>query len=286
MGAPWYLKSLWYKGTILSVNHDLIVGQGLGDPMNIAVRSPLAYALVNVPLRLLAAPWSFSLCPGQHQGDTFGPLLLAVLPFLLITGIPGRAKPVAFCLLTYWLGIILMEMTFVQGGSSIRYNSTVLLGAAPLVPHVLASSALHGGVRRFLSVGCFTFVVLGMALFWKRYNREWKALMTLASRDAYYGAVIPEYPVIRRINRISDGRKVMPAYNFSDYLIDVPYLTAYRHYGTVGEMKADLKARGVGYLFANNRLRPEENAGAFGDLDCKRIAAESNGFYLFEVTCP
>jgi hypothetical protein len=102
-------------------------------------------------------------------------------------------------------------------------------------------------------------VLFGGAVFIKRYNKEWTALIKQKSRDQYYLSVLPEYDVIRKINSLGSDKKVLLAYNFSEYLIDIPYIAAYRRYESPQEMIDDLKSKNVGYIFANNKFDSLEN---------------------------
>jgi hypothetical protein len=283
MGLPWYLKALFYKGTILSVYHSSIEGQGLATPMNFQAASPLMQAIVNTVVRIIAAPWTFSLFPGQHQGDTFGPLFIALLPFLLVTGVPRKARFLLLAAGIYWAMILILEMTFVQGGSSIRYSTLIIAIGAAFIPWVVAHLSFRPLLHRAALLMMLSMIFLGMILFLKRNHREWIALCKNQTRDAYYGAVLKEYPIIRRINSLTDGKTVMPIYNYDDYLIDVPFITAYRTYRNVGEMRADMIAKNIGYIFANNKLDTAENSRAYPGLVEKTCIASENGFYLYRL---
>jgi hypothetical protein len=283
MGIPWFAKSLAYSGTILSIHHDSIVGQGLGRPMQVATASPVAAFLVNVPLRLLAAPWTFSLFPSQHQSDTFGPLLLCVLPFLIFVKPRTPARFLLRAALVYLAGVVVMEMAFIQGGSSIRYSTIVFMIGTAFVPWTVQNLKGHPAVATLLRFMVLITVVLGTLLFFKRYFKDWTALAMNQSRDAYYSAVLPEYAVIKTVNALADGKSVMPVYNYSDYLIEAPFVTAYRSYPSIEAMEADLRSKNVGYVFANNRLDTAENAHAFPELAHKEIIASKNGYYLYKL---
>ncbi|MBN2037741.1 MAG: hypothetical protein JW768_13450 [Chitinispirillaceae bacterium] len=283
MGAPWFAKSYAYNGTILAVRHTAIQGQGLARPMNSSTDNPVAAALINTVGRTLAAPWTFSFFPGQHQGDTFGPLPLAILPFLLLTGVSLHARFLLLCGAGYWAMVLFMEMVFIQGGSSIRYSTFLLAIAALFIPYTLGRLAQKNVIRRILAVMTGIMIALSVLLFLKRYHREWIAFATNASRDAYYTALVPEYPVIRRINGIADGRLVMPVYNYGEYLIDVPYITAYRSYPNADEMRRDLREKNIGYIFANDKFDTLSNQNPFPQIRNKKFVMARNGFYLYEL---
>jgi hypothetical protein len=284
MGLPWYAKSYAYNGTILSLTHASIEGQGLATPMNIKSDSLLLKQIVNIPFRLIAAPWTFSLFPSQHQSDTFGPLLLAILPFLLFTKIPPQGRSIIISALLYFGLVLVMEMCFIQGGSSIRYSTYIQMIGAACIPFVI-SQLRDWKLIRFAMIGMVAIIIaLGTLLFFKRYHKEWKTLLANKSREAYYMSVLPEYPVIKEINAMTDGKVVMPVYNYSDYLINVPFITIYKSYQSTNEMKQDLAAANVGYIYANNKLDTTENSKAFPELAEKEIIAEKNGFYLYKLT--
>ena len=287
MGLPWYLKAGQYTGSILSVHHSSIQGQGLATPMNIETESPLAGWFMNTVVRMVAAPWTFSLFPGQHQGDTFGPLFIAILPFLFITGVPVRAWFLLFAGSVYWALMLFLEMWFVQGGSSIRYNTLTMAIGAMFIPWIITRLSTRSRLGRLTSIMMAIMVALGTVLFFKRYHREWIAILTNQSRDEYYCATLPEYPVIKRINALTDGKSVMSLYNYSDYLIEVPSIAPYRSYRNPEEMRADLCAKKVGYIFANDKLDTSANSHAFPELPGKTCIMSLNGFRLFRLdSCP
>jgi hypothetical protein len=186
----------------------------------------------------------------------------------------------------YLSEILLLEMVFARNGTSIRYSTFVLAVAAPLIMWVWANLGAYPRIRRMFGAMIAVMVVLGALIFFKRYHREWTALALNSSRDAYYASVLPEYPVVREINRLHDGKAVMPIYNYDDYLIDVPYITAYRTYADGRDMKADCAARNIGYIFANNRLDTTENSAAYPEYPEKRIVFSANGYYLYRLDFP
>jgi hypothetical protein len=251
--------------------------------MNIQTDSALLRMCINTVFRVVAAPWTFSLFSSQHQSDTFGPLPFAIIPFLLF--IPVR-KEIRFLLaaMGIYFGCILgMEIWFIHGGSNIRYSTFILLISAPAIVYVIASLAAMPRIRKLLMFMTVSLVILGTLLFVKRYHRDWIAHLTLQNRHEYLRSVLPEYPVIEQINALGDSTVVMPIYNYTDYLIDIPYITAYRKYETVDAMKKDLKAKRIGYIFANNKLDLAENARAFPKLTEKECVASENGYYLYKL---
>jgi hypothetical protein len=283
MGLPWYIKSFVHSGTILSIGHAVIEGQGLADPMGIKGLAGLSYWLANTVLRTLAAPWTFTLFPSQHQGDTFGALLIAVLPFLLLIKKPREVNNLLTMMGIYLACILIMEMGFIQGGSSVRYSFFILLCAAPCIVWAAGQLGGHPGISRLLNLMIICIVCLGSLIFFKRYSKDWVALITQKSRDAYLCSILPEYPVIQQINRLGGGKGVMPVYNFSNYYIDIPYVAAYRGYASEQELLLDLREKHIGYVFGNNTLDTAENKSAFAMLTAKTCIYSKNGFYLFKV---
>lgn len=279
MGVPWYVKSLIYKGTIASIPLHANLGSaaaGSATTLRIVALDPL--------LRVVQAPWSLSLFPSLHRMDTFGPLLLAVLPFLLLVGTTKQARIMLLCIGVFLLEIVCMESFFFRVGVSIRYSTFLLALGAPLIVWTIECLGGFPRIRLVMRAMVVIMVLLGSLLFVKRYHQDWRALLTMQSRDAYYRAVLPEYAAIEAINRLSDGKTVMPIYNYDDYLINAPLLTAYRTYANPEEMKRDLRAKGVGYIFSNNKLDTTDNSNAYPEIAEKERIFGENGFYLYRLT--
>jgi hypothetical protein len=282
LGLPWYIKSLIHNGTILSIGRELVRAQGLGNPMGVVTHSAAGYWLVNIIGRIATAPWSFSLFAHQHQADTFGPLLLAVLPFLLFVDVPASVRRLLVWGGVYLAGVLVMEMWFIPGGSSIRYSTFVLVLAAPLIVWTVSQMSKRRVAGAMLTAMTVCMVALGSVLFVKRYHKDWVALATFASRDAYLSSVLPEYPVIRVINSLRNGA-VMPVYNFSNYLIDIPYVAAYRKYNGLDNIMKDFKEKNIKYVFGNNTLDTTGNGDPFPEIKDKKLIASQNGFYVYRV---
>jgi 4-amino-4-deoxy-L-arabinose transferase-like glycosyltransferase len=283
LGLPWYAKSFAHTGTILSIGRSLVVGQGLGNPFGVATHSAAEYWFVNTLGRIAASPWSFSLFARQHQADNFGPLLLAILPFMLFVDVPAGVRRILAWGGIFLAEILVMEMWFIPGGSSIRYSTFVLVLAAPLVVWTVSRLSNKSAVRRILVMMVACMISLGGVLFVKRYYRDWLALATMAPRDTYLASVLPEYAVIHEINSIRDGATVMPVYNFSNYLLDVPYVVSYRSYPDLNEMKRDFTEKNIRYVFGNNTLDTAENRNPFPQIKEKELVAAKNGFYVYRV---
>lgn len=269
MGLPWYAKSYLYNQTILSIRHSSIVGQGLADPMGMKCASNFCYWFVNIIIRIFTAPWTFSVFPSQHQGNTLGPLFIAILPFLFCINIPKRIKTLLIIMAVFLAQVLFMEIWFIQGGTSIRYSMFLLITGAPLIIWTVNQLGNYPKVRKVLQFIIICTVCLGSLIFIKRYNKEWFAFLTLQSRDQYYNKILPEYAAITTINKLPKDKVVMPIYNYSDYLLNVPYITAYRRYKSLNDMKEDFKEKNVGYIFANDKLDTSKNRDTFSELTGK-----------------
>jgi len=70
----------------------------------------------------------------------------------------------------------------------------------------------------------------------------------------------------------------MPVYNFSNYLLDVPYVVSYRSYPDLNEMKRDFTEKNIRYVFGNNTLDTAENRNPFPQIKEKELVAAKNGF--------
>ena len=284
MGLPWYIKSYMYNQTILSIRHSSIAGQGLADPMGMKCATNFCYWFVNIVVRIFSAPWTFAVFPSQHQGNTLGPLFIAILPFLFFITIPKRIKILLIIMTVFLAQILFMEIWFIQGGTSIRYNMFLLITGAPLIVWTVNQFSNYPNTQKVLRFIIICVVCLGSLLFIKRYHKEWIAFLTFQSRDAYYNKILPEYAVISTINKLPGNKVVMPLFNYSDYLLDVPYLTAYRRYDSLEEIKRDFKQKNIGYVFANDKLDISKNRNTFPELTGKVCIDSTNGFYLFKLS--
>lgn len=70
----------------------------------------------------------------------------------------------------------------------------------------------------------------------------------------------------------------------SDYLIELPYITAYRKYSSSEEMEMDYSKKNIGYIFANDKLDPSRNRDTFSDFTKVEVLDSTNGFYLYKLT--
>lgn len=283
MALPWYIKSYINRGTIISINTDMINDQGLGLPMGLNIDNSFVSFIINTILRIAISPWSFSIMPSQHQQDTFGPLFIAILPFAFFINISKESRYLLTVACVYVLTILLMEIFFIPGGSSIRYSIVVPLFLIPVCLHILKNlkncmPAMHKLLCSLLSIQ----ITLGALLLVKRYHTDWIALITNKTRDQYYESIIPQYPAIKFINELPDTNTVMPIYNFYNYLIDKPYICSYRNYSNSKDID-DFDKFGISYIFANNPFDTLSNGNAFPQLNNKQIIFSGNGFYVYKV---
>jgi ABC-type multidrug transport system fused ATPase/permease subunit len=284
MGLPWFLKSFIHKGTILSIKHSHINSQGLGLPMGIYVENPVIDFLVNVFLRITAAPWTFSLIPSQHQQEMLGPLFIALLPFAFLIKLPPQPKILLQCSGIYLACILLMEMFFIPAGASIRYVLVIILFCIPVCILIIKEFRRYNQfIYKLILLMIAVQISLGSILFVKRYHKDWIALLTLKSRDSYYESILPEYPAIEFMNNLQSSSKIMTTLNFDNYLIKRPYISVYKHYSTTNELSEDLKKHAITHIFANNVLDTTANAKIFPYFTNKKMVFSENGFCVFEI---
>jgi hypothetical protein len=272
MGSLWYYKSMLFKQTIVSVKSvSLIPDKNIFPSFFSFLRD------------LITFPWTYTIFPSLHRADTAGPVFLMVLPFLIF--VKNRNPKLHIYLLAalvFMLQLLFVD-NFVIKSASGRYIIFVLALLVPMVPYTLSSLTLHK-TKQILYMLVIVSVFFGGAIFFKRYNREWTALIKQKSRDEYYLSVLPEYDVIQKINRLGSDKKVLLAYNFSEYLIEIPYIVAYRRYESPREMIDDLNRKNVGYIFANNKIDTLENRFSYGEIrEYMKPIYNANGFYLFEL---
>jgi hypothetical protein len=284
MVLPWYLKSIFHKGTFLSINPSLIHSQGLGLPMGFDVQNSIAHFSINVILRTISAPWTFSLMPSQHQQDSLGPFFLALLPFVLLIKLPSLPKLFLFLSGVYLGCILILEMLFIPGGASIRYLIVLPVFCIPVCMIILKEiKSSHQFIYRFLTVLVSIQICLGSILLVKRYHKDWIALLTLKSRDDYYSSILPEYSAIKYINSLPDTATVMTLFNYDNYLIRKPFISAYRRYTSKNDLRQDLNKYSISYIFANNVLDTATNSTFFSNFDISTNVFSANGFYVYKI---
>lgn len=277
-GTPWYLKSLAYTGTILSLPLKPTALIPVASTVGHSALASLFGALVH----LLSVPWSFSLFPSVHRYDSFGALPLAVLPFLLLSK-PSRAVQwVLWAVAAFWIQLVGMEVLFgIQ--SSIRYAFFLTVCFAPLVLFTITRTGQLNAVKRMLTGMIMVMAILGTMLLLKRYHGEWWALLTNQSRQEYYTSVLPAYPAIAYINALEDPGTILTVYDFDTYLIDKPLRTATRDWPSRTNAMDDLDRANVQYIFANNRLNPSENLTAFPEIPEKTMVFSTNDFCVYRI---
>ncbi|MFW5774947.1 MAG: hypothetical protein ACOCW2_01540 [Chitinivibrionales bacterium] len=282
MVLPWYAKSIVYNGSILLRAGDSLYS--VGQQSSVVVH--FLELAVDFVKRTITAPWHYSLFPSQHRMNTVGPLFLMVLPFMLfLRSIPARVKLYLLMAAVYLFQITLMDSVVLQKGSSIRYTmSALFLMIAPTVWVLIRLKTHLPSTHRFIHSLVLITIILNACVFFKRYNREWLALLTMKTRHQYLRSVLPEYAVIEKINSLPDDGVIMPVYNFSQYLIEKEYITAYRQYSSNEEFLKDLKQKNIRYFFGNNTLRVEENSNPFPEITEKKLVFEKNGFTLYRLT--
>lgn len=282
LATPWYIKSMLYKQTILTPYgaHHLSNNLSQVSPLTL-----LGGWLQDYAMRLFTAPWSFSLFPSQHRFDTFGPLPLAILPFMLLCGIPPTSRLLLVGAALYLLELLALETLFQPIGVSIRYSTMPLLIAAALIPVVVERLNTYRKTQTLLKTLMIVVVLSGTVLLLKRHHREWHALLTNQSREEYYTRVLPEYPALQCINALPQGAVILPVYNFSNYLIQKPYTAASRRLHSPQGAEHELRQRGITHIFINNTLHPSENSGGFLNLPLEQVF-EHNGFYVHRLQLP
>jgi hypothetical protein len=279
MGLPWYLKSFFNQGTVFSID----LGVHAAVRHSLAATQwwePLVHFFPTTILKVLESPWTFSLMPSQHRGDTIGPLLLMTFPFLFLIKKP---KPYSFLLA---IGVYLLEILALEtltGGTSVRYSFFILLFGIPLSLWIIENLRPYRKLHGALIIAVAVQIAMGAILFAKRYHHQWLALVTLESRERYYTEGLREYPIIALINNLPDSLTIMPVYNYFNYLIDKPYVTAYRSYSSCSDMMDDFKRKKIGYIFGNNPFDSLENRNALAGCLERTTIASAHGLYLFKV---
>lgn len=285
MALPWYVKALRYTGSILSINRHVIEGQGLGLPMGAGVDSPVISFLIHVPLRILAAPWTFSLMPSQHQQDTLGPFFLMLLPFALLLKSSRRPFSLLLAGLPYLAEVLAMELLFIPGGASIRYTLPAVLLLIPAGVVLLRElRRQYPAVGKVIGVLVAVQICCGGVLLVKRHHRDWMALLLGKDRVAYYESILPQYPAVNFINASSEVTGILTTHNYDNYLINKPYVAAFKHYSSAQACVAELKRLGISHVLANNHFDTLANRTAFSFLEGIHTVFHQNGIYVFDVT--
>jgi hypothetical protein len=284
MALPWYAKSYLFTGSILAIPGTMIKDQGLGLPMGIAAASPLINILINVPLRIVSAPWTFSLMPSLHQQEMLGPLFIMLLPFAFVVALSGMSKRLIWLSAVYLAEVLFMEMVFIPGGASIRYTLVIPLLLIPVVVRIVSDLRRAWPVAgRIVTALLLLQIAFGTLLLVKRYHRDWIALVQLKSRTGYYESILPQYPAINYVNNLPQGAKVLTIFNYDNYLVTIPYIAAYRSWNNRDTLLADLARYRITHILANNVFDTASNRTAFGVFDEQQLVFSRNGFRVFAV---
>lgn len=284
MAAPWYMKSFFNTGTILSINKTLILDQGLGMPMGLKIQDPILGAIVNSVVRIILSPWSFSIMPSQHQQDCLGPFFIAMIPFAFITRLSSEGKYLLINTGIYMILILFMEMFFIPGGSSIRYTLIVPLFLIPVCLYILKNiRKLFPNLHTILLILITIQIIFGTVLLIKRYHKDWTALICNMSRDCYYKSILPQYPAIKYLNELQGNDTIMVIYNYDNYLIRRPYICPTMNYSEKESLVSDISKYRISYIFANDVFDTLSNSKAFPQLKNKEIVFSQNGFYVYKV---
>ena len=271
MGSLWYYKSMLYNQSFGSIKSVSLI------PEKNILSSAISFLR-----ELVTFPWTYTIFPSLHRADTAGPLFLMVLPFLFfVKTINKKINIYLLASLAFMLQLLFIDNFMVKSASG-RYIIFVLALLVPSVPYTL--SHLHFTTQGEFFCISYRIGAFRGAVFIKRYNKEWIALIKQKSRDEYYLSVLPEYGAIQKINSLGSDKKVLLEYNFSEYLIDIPYIVAYRRYESPCEMINDLNSKNVGYIFANNKFDSLENRISYGEIkEYMEPLYNANGFYLFRI---
>lgn len=284
MALPWYIKSLLNRGTFLSISKSLLWDQGLGKPMGLSIENPVLYSLINGVVRFAVAPWTFSIMPSQHQQDMLGPLFISILPLAFLVRLNWEEKYLSFAAIVYLFMTLLMEMLFIPGGASVRYLLMVPLFLIPVCLHIHSKLRTHyPKVHTLLSILITVQILCGAVLLVKRYHKDWIAILMNKSRDEYYQSILPQYPAIRFINESKDHNPVMTIYNYDNYLLKKPYISAPGKYHSREQLLDDLRRYSIGYIYANDVFDTLSNRNAFPELENKQVVFCKNGFYVFKI---
>lgn len=280
MGAVWHSKAFIYNSSVLNYVNNSQISSDLNTFPFILEN---LYSFIK---RIILSPWSYTLFTSHHRGDTTGSLFLTILPFLFLTKKNHTSKILLLASATFILQVLFMDHFFLKTmkGSSGRYIITVLALLSPVIIYTVVNINKQS-IKKFLWLLIIVPTLLNCLIFLKRYHKEWIAFLTLKNRDKYLQATLPEYEVCKKINKLNDNKKILLAYNFSQYLIDKPHIVAYKKYDDTLEMIKDLNSINIGYIFANNKLDTLENKRSFSQLkEYMEPIYSANGFYLYKLS--
>jgi hypothetical protein len=255
--APWYLKSLIWTGNPVypfaygvfggkywgpaeaAQYHEHQLGFGVGEPPPPAERAQMGFLQrtfsgPRAPLNLVLAPWNLAMRPVEFDvlninpvfataSGGLGPLFLAVLPLLLLTGAP---RPVRWSLAFFafaWLSwLMLMQYN--------RYLVPALVFAALPAGYVLGEGLPPKGVARIAPRAVAGFCA-GLALLYLAFSGlltgAWAAGIGLVPRDAYLETNSECYRVSQWVNKVTPARAKLALYSEPrGFYLDRDYLWA------------------------------------------------------------
>jgi len=276
LAMPWYVKSYLFSGTVFGSPSLSLHG--------VLTENVFSFSsfLKNV-IYIVTSPWHYSIYPSLHRGDTLSPLFFMTIPFIAFLSINKKQKLFFKAILLWLLQLVLLESIFLKEGASIRYSTYITIIAAPYTLFIIARLHFSPFVKRTYMATVIVSILLGSLLLLKRYRGDWYHFFSLSSKKTYYEQTLPEYKAISFINSLEDSCAVMPVYNFSNYLLEKKYITAYRQYNSVRLMIDDLKDKRVGYFFGNNSLDTSENRVVFPEIDGQKKIFSSSGFTVFAL---
>lgn len=213
-------------------------------------------------LRMLRAPWSYSLFPSQHRMDTFGPLFLTLLPGLLfVENKKSLVLPLVF--VTIYISLIsAMEVVYRgNAGVSIRYSIPVLVLICSLADYAWHKGfASFPAARKLVALLVLFVASVNLVILAKRYRADIRSVLSLKGNHAYLMENLPEYPAIHFANKQAGPTDTLMAdVCFGTYYIDIPYLCAYRKFDDLDEMVKMYRNQGIRLLLANNILDTSRN---------------------------
>ena len=283
-GLIWYAKSHLYQGVAIVGMNALAAVVAPTAAGSQSVVDQVLQLLMQAGSNIIAAPWSYSLLPVLHRMDSFGPLFLGILPFMLLI---KNKRPMGMML--FWgcaLWLLFIVLSTMHGGMSIRYLSATVALFSIGTAYVIEQVDSHA-IRRFLLVWVIAAVGLNLAMTLKRYRVELISVLKGESWHEYLMKNYLPYPALDFINTQtpSDARVAAP-YCFGTYYINRPYEAFDRSYADSAELIDECHKRGISYLLANDVLDTNTNRFAFFAGAGLELVFGENSFRAYKVPCP